>query len=110
LQPRSSCTDASRSAESASEHMFSGANFIQIAALKQQLLGKVAKKTHNRQEKETTSSLGAKEVLRSVAGRFWLLLKQQVCALVLETGRRSVSSNENPLKGMHMTLVGRMLR
>lgn len=91
--------------------MFSKANFVQTAALKQQLLGNIAKNTDNRQGIETVSSLDDEEVLGSVARRFWLLLKQQVCTLVLEMGRRrSMSSNENRLKGIHITLVGRVLR
>lgn len=91
--------------------MFSRANFVQTAALKQQLLGNIAKKTDNRQGKEIVSSLDAEEVLGSVARRFWLVLKKQVCALVLEMGRRrTMSSNENHLKGIRMTLVGRVLR
>lgn len=90
--------------------MFLRANFVQTAALKQQLLQKVAKKTDKQQGKETVSSLDAEEVLGSVARRFWLLLKKQGCALVLEEGRRrSVSSNTNHLKGTCMTLVGRVL-
>lgn len=63
--------------------MSATANFVQTAALKQQLLGNIAKKTDNRQGKETVSGLDAEEVLGSVARRFWLLLKKQVWFLLL---------------------------
>lgn len=52
----------SESAYSASEHLFSEANFVQKAALKEQLMGNIAKKTDNRKGKQTVSSLGAEEV------------------------------------------------